>query len=55
MEVGEYQWVFVTVIRVNVSLFHVLQVLLVVTLTIFNLVLWFLLFLWLIGLSRLSL
>ena len=40
MEVREYKWVLVTVVRMNVSLLHVLKVLLVVALTVFEGVRW---------------
>lgn len=40
IEVGEHNRILVTVIRVNVALFHALQVLLIVALTVFSGVLW---------------
>ncbi len=36
MEVGEDNWVLVAVIGMDITLLHVLQVLLIVTLTIFS-------------------
>ena len=38
VEMGEHQGVLVTMVRVNVSLLHVLQVLLVVSLPVFGFV-----------------